>query len=333
MNTTTVAAPATTAADLTAPSLAFPTSTPAAAAPAPLAAPATITRDPHITLLYGPRRVEERLLCDELERRGIPYSAVDDRSLSWQLASDASSWSADVVLARGVAQQRTFHTVTILEALGIPVVNTSAVLECCNDKVRTTAALQRAGVPQPEVRIAFSEAAALEAIEDLGYPVVLKPAVGSWGRLLARINDRDAAEAILEHKQTLGSFHHSTYYLQEHIQKPGRDIRAFVLGGETICAIYRHSEHWITNTARGGQASNCPVTPELADLCARAAAAVGGGILALDLFEDPQRGLLLNEINATMEFRNSIETTGVNIPGRIIDYVLEVGRSGNLLTI
>lgn len=333
MNSTTVATPATTAtaADVSAPSATFPTTT--TPAPAPLAAPAVISRDPQVTLLYGPRRVEERLLCDELERRGVPYTAVDDRGLSWQLASDASTWSADVVLARGVAQQRTFHTVTILEALGIPVVNTSAVLECCNDKVRTTAALQRAGVPQPEVRIAFSEAAALEAIEDLGYPVVLKPAVGSWGRLLARINDRDAAEAILEHKQTLGSFHHSTYYLQEHIQKPGRDIRAFVIGGETICAIYRHSEHWITNTARGGQASNCPVTPELADLCARAAAAVGGGILALDLFEDPQRGLLLNEINATMEFRNSIDTTGVNIPGRIIDYVLDAARSGQPLAV
>jgi [lysine-biosynthesis-protein LysW]---L-2-aminoadipate ligase len=146
--------------------------------------------------------------------------------------------------------------------------------------------------------------------------------------LLARVNDRDAAEALLDHKQTLGSFHHGTYYIQQHIAKPGRDIRAFVVSGETICAIYRTSEHWITNTARGGHASNCPVTPEIADLCARAAAAVGGGLLAIDLFEDPQRGLLVNEINATMEFRNSIGTTGVNIPGRIVDYLLDVARSG-----
>lgn len=283
---------------------------------------------PQVTLLYGPRRVEERLLCAELERRDIPYTALDDRALTWQLASDRPAWQADVVLARGVAQQRTFHTVTILESLGIPVVNRASVLECCNDKVRTSAALQRAGIPQPHLRIAFSEKNALDAIEELGYPVVLKPAIGSWGRLLARVNDRDAAEALLEHKQTLGSFHHSTYYIQEHISKPGRDIRAFVIDGETICAIYRSSEHWITNTARGGAATNCPVTDDLAGLCQRAAAAVGGGMLALDLFEDADRGLLVNEINATMEFRNSIDTTGVNIPGRIIDYVLSVARSG-----
>ena len=121
---------------------------------------------------------------------------------------------------------------------------------------------------------------------------MLKPVVGSWGRLLARINDRDAAEAVLEHKETLGSYQHSIFYIQEYIAKPGRDIRAFVVGDgvvgeETICAIYRASAHWITNTARGGQASNCPVTPELDALCRRAAAAVGGGVLAIDVLEDP----------------------------------------------
>jgi [lysine-biosynthesis-protein LysW]--L-2-aminoadipate ligase len=179
--------------------------------------------------------------------------------------------------------------------------------------------------------IAFTPASALDAIEQMGYPVVLKPGVGSWGRLLSKINDREAAETVLEHKQILGSYHHSIYYIQEYVDKPGRDIRAFVVGGETICAIYRDSKHWITNTARGGIASNCPVTPELNDLCVAAADAIGGGVVALDVFEDPDRGLLINEINYTMEFRNSIDTTGVNIPSRVIDYTLSVakGRSQN----
>jgi [lysine-biosynthesis-protein LysW]--L-2-aminoadipate ligase len=163
----------------------------------------------------------------------------------------------------------------------------------------------------------------------MGYPVVLKPVVGSWGRLLARINDRDAAEAVLEHKEVLGSFQHSIFYIQELIRKPGRDIRAFVVGDECLCAIYRDSAHWITNTARGGKASNCPVTPELGDLCMRAAKAVGGGVLAVDIMEDPDRGFLVNEINHTMEFRNSIAPTGVDIPGRVVEYAQAVaaGRS------
>jgi [lysine-biosynthesis-protein LysW]--L-2-aminoadipate ligase len=157
----------------------------------------------------------------------------------------------------------------------------------------------------------------------MGYPVVIKPVFGSWGRLLARINDRDAAEAILEHKEVLGSPQHNVIYIQEYVRKPGRDIRAFVVGDECICAIYRNSEHWITNTARGGRAENCPVTPEIGELSVRAAKAVGGGVLAVDLLEAPDRGFLVNEINHTMEFRNSIAPTGVDIPGRAVEYALE----------
>ena len=183
-------------------------------------------------------------------------------------------------------------------------------------------ALLHAGVPTPRTLLAFEAVEAVRGIERLGYPVVLKPVSGSWGRLLARVNDRDAAEALLEHQETLGSYKHHVHYIQEHIAKPRRDIRAFVVGERTICAIYRSSEHWVTNTARGAVASNCPVTPELNSLCVRAARAVGGGILAIDVLEDPERGLLVNEINATMEFRNSIAPTGVDIPNAMLDFVL-----------
>ena len=168
--------------------------------------------------------------------------------------------------------------------------------------------------------MAFDEESALQAIEAMGYPCVLKPVVGSWGRLLAKVENREMAEALIEHKATLG-VNHQVFYIQEYINKPGRDIRAFVVGEETICAIYRSSENWITNTARGGVAANCPVTDEIAELCQRAARAVGGGLLALDLFETAN-GLTVNEINHTMEFRNSIVTTGVNIPQKMVGYVL-----------
>ena len=287
---------------------------------------------PRVALLHGPLRVEERLLVEEFARRGVTCQRIDDRRLIFDL--DAPGWDVDVdvdvVLARGVAQQHTFHAVTLLEAREVPVVNTSGVLELCNDKLRTSAALAAAGLPQPRLRVAFAPETALAACEELGYPVVLKPPVGSWGRLLARVNERAAAEALLAQKTALGGYQHGTFYIQEYVPKADRDIRAFVVAGEAICAIYRASSHWITNTARGGQASNCPLTPAIRELCARVSAAVGGGLLAVDLFEHPTRGLLVNEVNATMEFRNSIATTGVNIPGRIVDYTLSVARSGAL---
>jgi [lysine-biosynthesis-protein LysW]--L-2-aminoadipate ligase len=146
------------------------------------------------------------------------------------------------------------------------------------------------------------------------------------GRLLSKVNDRDAAEALLEHKETLGSYHHSVFYIQEYVAKPMRDIRSFVVGDSTICAIYRNSQHWITNTARGATSANCPVTDELHEISYRAAQAVGGGVVAIDVVEDPARGLLVLEVNYTMEFRNSIAPTGVAIPAKIVDHVLRVGE-------
>ena len=205
--------------------------------------------------------------------------------------------------------------------------NNYNVAETCGSKFLTTQALIRNNIPTPRCFIAFTPESALEAMEKLGYPCVLKPAVGSWGRLISKVNDRETAESILEHKQILGSYHHSIFYIQEYVDKPQkRDIRSFVIGGECVAAIYRSSEHWITNTSRGGKAENCVVTPEIAEISVNAAKAVGGGVVAIDLFE-VDGGYLVNEVNYTMEFRNSIETTGVNIPAKIVDYVLKVAEN------
>jgi [lysine-biosynthesis-protein LysW]--L-2-aminoadipate ligase len=280
---------------------------------------------PKVGVLCSRIRVEEKLLIRELEKRNTEFDILDDRKLILELHQNG--WDYDVILERCINHSRALYALRIFDDWGMPTVNAYGVANVCGNKLLTTSALISADVPTPRTMVAFTPQSALQAIEEMGYPVVLKPGVGSWGRLLSKVNDREAAEAILEHKQVLGSYHHSIYYIQEYVEKHGRDIRAFVVGDETICAIYRTSPHWITNTARGGKATNCPVTPELSEICLRGAQAVGGGVLALDLFEDDERGLLVNEVNYTMEFRNSIDTTGVNIPARVIDYVLNEAQS------
>jgi [lysine-biosynthesis-protein LysW]--L-2-aminoadipate ligase len=275
-----------------------------------------------IGVLCSRVRVEEKLLFEAFEDLGLPVTRLDEREIAARVGAYAPE--VDVVLERSISTSAGLVASLLLESAGVRVVNSYATASVCADKIRTTLALETAGVPQPRTIIALSPEAALEAVERIGYP-----AVGSWGRLLARVNDRDAAEAIIEHKEVLGGISHHVYYIQEYIDKPQRDIRAFVVGTETICAIYRSSPHWITNTARGGQASNCPVTPEIAVLCQRAALAVSGamgGILAIDLLEDPHGGLLVNEVNHTMEFRNSITTTGVNIPEHIARLMFQVAE-------
>ncbi len=282
-----------------------------------------------LAILTSRIRVEEKLLLEALRQRGIAFDVIDDGELLMDLAQPAERWRVyDAVLCRSMSQSRGLAVSYVLEQWGVPVFNSAAVTATCNDKLLTTLALLKAGLPVPRTLLAFDEPHALEGIETLGYPAVLKPVTGSWGRLLARINDRDAAEAVIEHQETLGSYQHHIHYIQQYVDKPQRDIRAFVIGDRTVCAIYRTSEHWVTNTARGAVTSNCPVTPELDSLCVRAAQAVGGGILAVDVLEDAEQGFLVNEINATMEFRNSIAPTGVDIPQRMLDYVLSSVREG-----
>src|SRR5436190_12483492 len=238
-------------------------------------------------------RIEEKLLFEALTARGVEYEKLDDRTLIFNLHDPKVYQQYDVILERSINHSRALYALQMFNDWGVKTINTAHVARICGDKFLTTQVLIKNDVPVPRNMMAFTPEAALEAIETLGYPVVLKPCVGSWGRLVAKINDRQAAEAILEHKQILGSYHHSIYYIQEYIRKPGRDIRSFVVGDETIAAIYRTAPHWITNTARGGVASNCPVTPEINEICMKAAHAVGGGVLALDLFEDADRGLLI----------------------------------------
>ncbi len=277
-----------------------------------------------IGVLASRIRVEEKMLFQELENRGVDYEIIDDREVIFELGTEPLN-GYDVVVERCINHSRALTALKILGDAGIHCVNNYEVALTCGDKFLTTQALINNGLPSPRTRIAFTRDSAIRAIEEMGYPVVLKPAVGSWGRLLSKVNDREAAEAVLEHKEVLGTYQHSVFYIQEYIDKPQRDIRAFVVGDETICAIYRSSPHWITNTARGGKAENCPVTPQLNDLCQRAAKAVGGGIVAIDLLES-ERGLLVNEVNYTMEFRNSIAPTGVNIPAKVVDYLMEEAK-------
>lgn len=275
-----------------------------------------------IGVLFSRLRIEEKWIFAALDVRGVDFDRLDDRQIYFDLERPEIWQRYDAILERSISYNNGLSALRILNAWGIPTVNTAAVAEACGDKLTTSALLTRAGVPQPRDVVAFAPESALEAIEQIGYPVVIKPVVGSWGRLLAKINDRDAAEAVLEHKVTLGSAQHSVFYIQEYIEKPGRDIRAILVGERVLTAIYRKSEHWITNTARGGEGELCPVTPEIEELCLQAAQAVGGGVLAIDLIEHPQRGFLVNEINHTMEFHTAQPISGIDIAGEIVEYVI-----------
>jgi [lysine-biosynthesis-protein LysW]--L-2-aminoadipate ligase len=272
-------------------------------------------------------RLEEKLIFQALRERGVGFERIDVRQVTLDL-NGATPRDYDVVLIRCLSHSRALYAVKVLQEQGVRTVNSYETIATCGDKVLTTLALIEHGVPTPRTAIAFAQESALAAAEEMGYPVVLKPPVGSWGRLMAKLNDRDAAEAVIEHEKALHRSQEVPFYIQDYVHKPGRDIRTLVVGDETVYAVYRNSPHWITNTARGGNTSNLPVAPEIDHLSRAAAEAVGGGIVAVDILEDPDGSLLVNEVNHTPEFHGAMQATDADIAGRMVDYILKIASEG-----
>ena len=270
-------------------------------------------------VFYTIIRPEEKWILAAAETRGVTVERLDDSVMTFGL--ERPSDLPDVVLNRSVSHTRSIYAVRFFEHYGVPTVNRSAVLELAGDKVLASLRLQEAGIPTPKTVVALSPEAAMSAIERIGYPAVLKPAVGSWGRLMAKVDNPEDAEQILEHKSALASPVHSVFYVQEYVPKPDRDLRVFVVGDQAVAAMYRRSADWRTNAARGATAEAAPLSPELTGLALRAAEAVGGGVLAVDLMESPE-GLVVHEVNPTPEFKALHAATGVDIAGEIVDYAV-----------
>lgn len=275
-------------------------------------------------MLYDVIRTEEKMLAKAADRKNIDLNMVCSKDLYFDLHKDYHEKFGDIVLQRCVSYFRSLHITALLESKGVKVVNGLQEAYTAGNKLNSTLKMINAGIPVPKTYLAFTQESSLKALEELGYPAVLKPTMGSWGRLIALMNDSESAESILEDREHMFPIYQN-YYIQEKVKRPPRDIRAFVIGDKVVAAIYRISAEgvWKTNTARGGRAENYPVTNELEDLCLRAAAAMGEGLFGVDLMESPD-GLLVHEVNNTIEFRNTVPVTGVDIPSLMLDYLINL---------
>ncbi|MDY6818954.1 MAG: lysine biosynthesis protein LysX [Halobacteriales archaeon] len=275
-----------------------------------------------IAILYSRIREDEKLLLAELRNRGHDVRKVDVRDQRFDIDSPpAALEDVDIVVDRCLATSRSTYATRFCERYSIPVINAARTAKICADKVETSLALAEAGVPTPTTEVAFTAESALETIESFGYPCVLKPVIGSWGRLMAKIENKSAAEAVLEHKETLGHYEHKVFYIQEFVEKPGRDIRVLATDGEPVAAMARSSDHWLTNASQGADTEPIEVDAELEALVADASAAVGGGCLGIDLMETGADGYTVHEINHTVEFKALTEVSDVDVPGRVVDWL------------
>ena len=278
-----------------------------------------------VAVLYSRIRRDEKLLLSELRDRGHEVTKVDVRKEQFGVHGPPPALEGvDIVVDRCLATSRSRYATRFVDSYDVPVVNDPETAAVCADKADNSLVLAEAGVPTPATDVAFTKESALESIEAFGYPCVLKPIVGSWGRLMAKIDSRSAAEAILEHKETLGHYEHKVFYIQEFVEKPGRDMRVVATDGEPVAAMARSSEHWLTNAAQGAETEEIAVTPAMADLVERASDAVGGGLLGVDLMEvggADSGEYTVHEVNHTVEFKALDEVTDVDVPGAVVDWL------------
>jgi len=282
----------------------------------------------NVGILYSRIRQDEKLLLSELRERDHEVTKIDVRKQRFGLDSPPEAFEdVDIVLDRCLATSRSLYATEFLDAYDVPVVNSHETAETCADKVTNSLALQQAGVPTPTTEVAFTKDTALEIIEDFGYPCVLKPVIGSWGRLMAKIDTKDAAEAILEHKATLGHYEHKVFYVQEFVEKPGRDIRVLATDGQPVGAMVRSSDHWLTNAAKGADTDVFELDDRARELVAEASEAVGGGLLGIDLMEIGEdedgnpTGYTVHEVNHTVEFKALNDAVETDVPAQVVDWL------------
>jgi len=277
---------------------------------------------PDITVLFDTIRWEEKALLEAGKKKNINLQMLDCKKLFLDL--DKKNDGFGVVLQRCVSYYRNVHSTAALEGMGVNVINPLYTGVYAGNKLFTHMLLKKQGVPTPYATVAFSKESALESLEKIGYPKVIKPTVGSWGRLISKLNDKDSAEGIIESRERMYPIY-QVHYLEEFVNRPPRDIRAIMVGDKIVAAIYRYSadDSWKTNMALGGRAEPCKPTKEMEDICIKAKNAVQGQIVGVDLMESKEKGLVVHEVNNTTEYKNTVRVCGVDIPSLIIDYALE----------
>lgn len=261
-----------------------------------------------VAVLASRLAYEEKGILGAMERRGLPARHLDTRQLRQAIGGPPSEdrlvMNREISYFKGVAAAR------LLEARSATVVNAAASAETCGDKLRSSLALDDAGVPTPRTVVACSTSAALEALDELGYPAVIKSVIGSWGRLTALVADPGQARTLLEHREALSSPWHRVAYLQEYLGDGARETRVVVVGGAALAAARRHGEDWRANWHRGGRVIPCALDDRHASVATQATAAVGASVGAVDMIESPDGRLAVLEVNHNVGFQGLEEAHG-----------------------
>ncbi|WFE20249.1 RimK family alpha-L-glutamate ligase [Solwaraspora sp. WMMD937] len=273
-------------------------------------------------------RPEERRLLDALRAQGLSARPALPPDIAEVLSGREEP--PRVALIRNLSHREALSIARRLDRAGITTVNSAAAIEVCGDKGLQALLFERHGIAHPTTRHAFNHDQVRQAVAELGWPVVVKPPSGSWGRGVVRLSDQGELEAWTGGRESADAAGKLFPVLvQRHVDKPGHDLRVIVVGEQPVVAFRRRSENWRTNTHLGAQVERVDIDAEIGRLCADVVAALGPGFYGVDLIEDRATGaVVVLEVNANPEFARSCDIHGVDVAGHCVAYATEVARSG-----
>jgi len=275
-----------------------------------------------------------RLLIDELRGRGIDTIPIPLHVLELKLGENTLELNMrgepielDAALLRGLGavislDQYLVRTCMLkaMEEIGVRLVNNLNAFLKSRNKILTLLSLHRKGVPTPLTIVSENLKRLYESSKTMA-PFVVKPCMGSRGYGMSIAYDHDVLFQICRHLLSTGV----VPLIQRYVNKPQRDIRAFVIGDEVVASMYRFSQFWKTNIAQGAKAKPLKLNEELSELAISACKALGLEYGGVDIAEEGENYFVL-EVNGSPDFEKLMQVTGVNIPALLIDYLIDLIR-------
>jgi lysine biosynthesis enzyme LysX len=269
-----------------------------------------------VTLVYDSIAWEEKEIIKKLQAEEIKFNLLNAKNNSLNLTGNIDI-SAPVFI-RCMSSKRSLYYSYILESQGIKTINSFKTFNIAGNKIFTTSYLHSHGIKTPETEVSFYHDNALETAEKMGYPLVFKPATGSWGRMISLLKNENAAETVFSMNDMVNE---NIYYLQRYVKRPPRDIRAIVIGNSISAVIYRYSsDGWKTNLALGGKVEKADLAEEDLEVINKTSELFDPGVIGIDAMET-ENGLVVHEVNSRVEFKGASRVYGNKIINDIASFL------------
>ena len=262
-----------------------------------------------------------QLLSDAFEKHGVSLEIKKAENVSLEVDKPIENkpdfaifWDKDIYLAKRLEQN------------GIRLFNSAEAIELCDNKILMYQELARNKIRIPRTLIApktfeglgYTDLAFLEtASQEIGWPMIIKEAYGSFGEQIYLVNNKEEAAQVIKR---IG---YKDFLMQEFVaSSKGRDVRINVVGDKAVASMLRENkDDFRSNISSGGNGTNYEPSKEYIDLAIKATKSLGLSFAGVDVMfgED---GPIICEVNSNPQFASTLKATGVNLADYISDYIL-----------